>query len=154
MSGWSRGLLHESANPPGAKRASCPGYMEGTLWADSALPGDSTGHRQEGAGQKRQQGAQIRADRHKNQHPEQTHLHHRRPTRTRIYTHTHTRAHDDDRERQAGNAVRNVQALPLHRHIPTRAEQISTRGCAHTEVCKRFWAVSLCGEPQEYNQSD
>lgn len=39
LRGWSRVLLPESANPPGANRASWPGYMVGTLWADKVLPG-------------------------------------------------------------------------------------------------------------------
>lgn len=50
MRGWSRVLLPESANPPGANRASWPGYMVGTLWADKVLPGYSTRHRQERTG--------------------------------------------------------------------------------------------------------
>ena len=53
LRGWSRVLLPESANPPGANRASWPGYMVGTLWADKVLPGDSTRHRQERTGQGR-----------------------------------------------------------------------------------------------------
>lgn len=51
LRGWSIVPLPESANPPGANRASWPGHMVGTLWADKVLPGDSKRHMQEGTGQ-------------------------------------------------------------------------------------------------------
>ena len=47
MRGWSTVLLPDSANPPGANRASWPGNMVGTLWADKVLPGDRARHRRE-----------------------------------------------------------------------------------------------------------
>lgn len=59
MSGWSGapGL----APRPGAKEASWPGYMVGTLWADKVLPGERAreAKRQEGTG---------RDSRHKHTH--------------------------------------------------------------------------------------
>lgn len=66
MRGWSRVLLFESANPPGASRASWPGYIVGTLWADRVLPEDSRRHGQEeGAGQDQSQKAERHAQTHK-----------------------------------------------------------------------------------------
>lgn len=126
LSGWSRALLHESANPPGVNRASCPGYMVGTLWADKVLPGDRTratgrtGQRRKDSTESRDAqtctNATTRGD---------THLHHHH------HTQTHRHTHKGHRKRQTGKAVRNVQALRLRQHIPTRAKRINTHGCAH-----------------------
>lgn len=136
MSGWSRVLLVESANPAGANRASWPGYMVGTLWADKVLPGNSTRNRQEKTGQERHATGSRDTRTHTHTHTGTDETPVVTQTITQMTAHTTTQRKTDEESSQKCSSSEPVAAY-THMHMsPSRKTHahIYAHGCINTEM--------------------